>query len=77
MSDRIEAAEAITEKGHDKLKCYLYGRRVEKEMSDRLGPLLKPHRRVIDGREQISYPVGCAFCQFDVPCMDRNPVRST
>jgi hypothetical protein len=27
------------------------------------------------GREQISYPVGCAFCQFDVPCMDRNPVK--
>jgi epoxyqueuosine reductase len=69
-------ADAITEKGHDKLKCYLYGRRVEEEMRDRLGPILKPHRRVIDGQEQISYPVGCAFCQFDVPCMDRNPVPS-
>lgn len=67
-------ADAITEKGHDKLKCYLYGRRIEKEMNDRLKPILKPHRRVIDGHEQISYPVGCAFCQFDVPCMDRNPV---
>jgi hypothetical protein len=44
-------------------------------MNDRLKPILKPHRRVIDGREQISYPVGCAFCQFDVPCMDRNPVK--
>jgi epoxyqueuosine reductase len=70
-------ADAITEKGHDKLKCYLYGRRIETEMNDRLGPILKPHRRVIDGREQTSYPVGCAFCQFDVPCMDRNPVSST
>lgn len=70
-------AGAITEKGHDKLKCYLYGRRIEKEMNDRLGPILKPHRRVIDGHEQISHPVGCALCQFDVPCMDRNPTART
>lgn len=69
-------AGAITEQGHDKLKCYLYGRRIEKEMNDRVGRILKPHRRVIGGQEQISHPVGCAFCQFDVPCMDRNPVRS-
>lgn len=69
-------AGAITEDGHDKLKCYLYGRRIEKEMHARLGSILKPHRRVIDGQEQISHPVGCAFCQFDVPCMDRNPVAS-
>jgi epoxyqueuosine reductase QueG len=69
-------AGAITEYGHDKLKCYLYGRRIEKEMNARLEPILKPHRRVIDGCEQISHPVGCAFCQFDVPCMDRNPIKS-
>lgn len=68
-------ALAITEQGHDKVECYLYGRVVEEEMTSRLGAILKPHRRIIDGKEQISYPVGCAFCQFDVPCMDRNPVR--
>jgi len=44
-------------------------------MTARLGAVLKPHRRVIDGKEQISFPVGCAFCQFDVPCMDMNPVK--
>ncbi len=66
---------ALSEAGHDKVKCYLYGRVVEKEMNRRLEGRLKPHRRMIDGKEQISYPVGCALCQFGVPCMDKNPMR--
>jgi epoxyqueuosine reductase QueG len=69
-------ASAISNDGHDKLECYLYGRVVEKEMTSRLKGLLKPHLRYINGQEQWSYPVGCAFCQFDVPCMDKNPVKS-
>ncbi len=67
-------ADAITEAGHDKYKCYLYGRVIEKEMRDRLGPILKSHYRKVNGRDTTSYPVGCAFCQFGVPCMDRNPM---
>ena len=67
---------AISEQGHDKLKCYLYGQVVQKEMTQRLKDLLKPHLRYINGKEEWSYPVGCAFCQFDVPCMDRNPLKS-
>jgi epoxyqueuosine reductase QueG len=66
---------ALSREGHDKIKCWLFGRVVEQEMSHRLRGFLKAHRRLIDGKEQLSYPVGCALCQFGVPCMDRNPVR--
>jgi len=68
-------ADAISADGHDKLKCYLYGQTVQEEMTGRLGDQLKPHLRYINGQEQWSYPVGCAFCQFDVPCMEKNPVK--
>jgi epoxyqueuosine reductase QueG len=67
--------DAISEGGHDKLKCYLYGQIVQEEITGRLKELLKPHLRYINGEEQWSYPVGCAFCQFDVPCMRKNPVK--
>ena len=69
-------AEAINENGHDKVKCWTYGRVIEKEMTDRLGSLLKPHYRRVNDEDTTSYPVGCAFCQFGVPCTDRNPVRT-
>ena len=66
---------AITEKGHDKVKCRRLGTKIERIMNKRLGPILKPHYRRIDGQyfKQIP-PVGCAFCQFGVPCMDKNPM---
>jgi len=39
--------------------------------------LLKPTIRRVNGelRPPI-YPVGCAFCQFGVPCMDKNPTSN-
>ncbi len=67
---------ALSEDGHDKVKCYLWGQVVAKEMEQRLGPLLKPHYRNIGGHKQKSYPVGCALCQFGVPCTSKNPVKS-
>lgn len=67
---------AITEEGHNKLQCYLYGRVVEKEMGQRLQPILKPHHRRVNDEDTYSYPVGCAFCQFGVPCTDRNPMAA-
>jgi epoxyqueuosine reductase len=68
-------ADAISERGHDKLECWRYGRKVEAEMNKRLVSILKPHWRRIEGemREQKP-PVGCAFCQYGVPCMDKNPM---
>ena len=68
-------ADAITEQGHDKLKCYLQLKKIEGQMTGRVKSTLKPHLRVIEGRQETSYPVGCAFCQFDVPCMERNPQK--
>lgn len=67
---------AISEKGHDKAKCRVYIKKIREEMTGRLRSILKPHHRVIEGREEVSYPAGCAFCQFNVPCMERNPMRS-
>lgn len=69
-------ADAITaEEGHDKLKCWTYGRLVEKEMTERIGAsLLKRHYRNVNDTDTYSYPVGCAFCQFGVPCTAKNPM---
>jgi len=68
---------AITEKGHDKNKCYAYEQKVGRKVNKRIGEILKPHWRHIDGvwKEQLP-PVGCAFCQFNVPCMDTNPMAA-
>jgi epoxyqueuosine reductase len=66
--------QAITAEGHDKVKCRQYGVIVSKEMNKKFGKLLKPHERNVEGTVIVSYPVGCAFCQFKVPCMDRNPM---
>ncbi|MFW9817995.1 MAG: hypothetical protein ACFFE5_00170 [Candidatus Thorarchaeota archaeon] len=68
-------AHAIDENGHNKLKCYEYNRKIARIIFNRIGPILKPHTRRINWTlRPASYPVGCAFCQFDVPCMDKNPM---
>ena len=69
--------KAITKDGHDKIKCYEYGQKIARKMIQRIRPILKPHKRRINGilRPEV-YPVGCAFCQFDVPCMDKNPMAN-
>jgi len=71
-------ADAISEEGHDKFKCAKYEQFVAEEMNKQLGDILKPHWRRINGyyKKQVRDPVGCAFCQFNVPCMNRNPMNS-
>jgi epoxyqueuosine reductase QueG len=71
-------ADAISEEGHDKFKCAKYEQFVAEEMNKRLGNILKPHWRRINGyyKKQVRDPVGCAFCQFNVPCMNTNPMKS-
>ena len=70
-------AGAITAEGHDKFKCMSYYRTVGQEMRARpLGAILKPLRQRINGEVRIRYPVGCALCQFGVPCIDKNPMAS-
>jgi hypothetical protein len=67
-------AEAITEQGHDKERCSRHGRKIRDEMSKRpLGALLQQSYLVVNGETRTRYPVGCALCQFGVPCMDKNP----
>ena len=69
-------AGAITKDGHDKFKCWMYGQKVERYMRKRIGKLLKPHYRRLNGiYSQSQPPVGCALCQFGVPCTDMNPAR--
>ncbi|MFX1378048.1 MAG: hypothetical protein ACFFA4_03055 [Promethearchaeota archaeon] len=68
-------ANAIDENGHNKIKCQEYGKRIERKMINRIGSFLKPHQRRINWKlRPPSFPVGCAFCQFEVPCMDKNPM---
>ncbi len=68
-------AHAISENGHDKKKCFIYGQKIERKFRSRIGSILKPHFRYINGEwKEQRPPVGCAFCQFDVPCMDKNPM---
>ncbi|UCD01800.1 MAG: hypothetical protein JSV23_01915 [Promethearchaeota archaeon] len=65
---------AIDENGHNKNKCYEYGQKVARRIIARIGPILKPHIRCVNRKlRPPTFPVGCAFCQFGVPCMDRNP----
>ncbi len=70
-------AGAISEEGHNKNKCYFYGRKIERKMNLRLGSILKPHYRRISGEWNEQPPtVGCAFCQFGVHCMYKNPMAA-
>ncbi|MBU1864392.1 MAG: hypothetical protein KKH94_12075 [Candidatus Omnitrophica bacterium] len=41
-----------------------------------LKALLKPQHRRINGKKRVTYPVGCALCQFGVPCTDKNPMHT-
>ncbi|TKJ22756.1 MAG: hypothetical protein CEE43_05885 [Promethearchaeota archaeon Loki_b32] len=67
-------ANAIDENGHNKIKCRDYGQKIARKIIARIGPILKPHIRCVNWKlRPPSYPVGCAFCQFEVPCMDKNP----
>ena len=70
-------AHAISEKGHNKLKCWTNEQNIGRRVNLRLGSILKPHLRRINGEwREHKPPVGCAFCQFDVPCMDKNPMAN-
>ena len=66
--------DAIDENGHNKNTCYEYGQKIERKVIARIRPILKPHIRRVNGKlRPPTFPVGCAFCQFGVPCMDKNP----
>lgn len=67
-------AGAITERGHNKQRCSRHIRKVRDEICKRpLKSLLASSQLKINGEIRVRYPIGCALCQFGVPCMDRNP----
>jgi epoxyqueuosine reductase len=69
-------ALAISKDGHDKMKCNEYRLKVARRMIPRLEGILKPYSRRINWKDrEDNFPVGCGFCQFGVPCMDKNPTR--
>lgn len=69
-------ALAITEQGHDKIKCNEYRLKVARRIIPKLEDILKPYQRRINWKDrEDNFPVGCGFCQFGVPCMDKNPTR--
>ncbi|MFX0099847.1 MAG: hypothetical protein ACFFCS_09700 [Candidatus Hodarchaeota archaeon] len=74
--DRCPAG-AITATGHDKWKCWMFGQKVERKIYREYKSILKPHHRRLNGiySKTSKPPVGCALCQFGVPCMDKNPVK--
>jgi epoxyqueuosine reductase len=70
-------AKAITKEGHDKFKCAGYGRYIRENVIERLNEYIQPKWTRFNGTlRKRQPPVGCAFCQFNVPCMDKNPVKN-
>jgi epoxyqueuosine reductase QueG len=67
-------AGALTVDGHDKMKCLTYLQKVEQINRERLGSLLKEYHRKVNDSDTTYVPAGCAFCQFGVPCMSKNPM---
>ena len=68
---------ALNESGHDKIKCRAFGRQNAMKMQKKYGDLLHPSSIRVEGKiRNRRYPaVGCALCQFEIPCMDSNPMR--
>ena len=58
-------AGAITEKGHDKIKCHAYLRDTLGYSTDTLN----------DGYDNDKSVAGCGLCQTNVPCEFQNPTR--
>jgi ferredoxin len=66
---------AITREGHDKRKCSRFVRKMREKMEKRpVRNMMKPHYQRLNGIAKPVYRVGCALCQFGVPCTDKNPV---
>ncbi|MHC4235825.1 MAG: hypothetical protein ACYSUQ_11970 [Planctomycetota bacterium] len=65
---------ALTKDSHNKLLCELIRHRESARVGGELAPFLKPIKRRFMYLPVEDYPIGCAICQYDVPCMDRNPM---
>jgi epoxyqueuosine reductase QueG len=65
---------ALTKNSHNKLLCEVIRQRESARVRSELAPLLKPIKRRFMYVPVEERPIGCAVCQYDVPCMDKNPM---
>jgi epoxyqueuosine reductase QueG len=65
---------ALTEDSHHKILCELIRQWESAKVRSELAPFLKPITRRFMHVPVTERPIGCGVCQFDVPCMDRNPM---
>ncbi|MFT8315799.1 MAG: hypothetical protein ABF633_16355 [Clostridium sp.] len=64
---------AVSEYGHNKIICFKQRNRVRDEMRARLGGIIDDSIKHLCSKDNLR--AGCALCQFDVPCMDKNPTK--
>lgn len=65
---------ALTKEWHNKLLCEVTRQKESARVRGELTPFLKPITRRFLYVPVEECPIGCALCQYDVPCMDRNPM---
>jgi ferredoxin len=67
-------SRALTRDSHNKLLCELIRQKESARVRREIAPFLKPITRRFLHVPVKEHPIGCAICQYDVPCMDRNPM---
>lgn len=67
-------SRALTKDSHKKLLCELIRQKESARVRREIAPFLKPITRRFLYVPVKERPIGCAICQYDVPCMDRNPM---
>ncbi len=65
---------ALTTESHNKLLCEWIRQKQSASVRGELKPYLKPITRTFMHVPVTECPIGCAVCQYGVPCMDRNPM---
>ncbi|MFC1628480.1 hypothetical protein ACFL3H_05150 [Gemmatimonadota bacterium] len=66
--------QALTEHSHSKVLCEIARQKTTAGLRRELSPFLEPVARRFMYLPVKDKPIGCAICQYDVPCMARNPM---
>jgi ferredoxin len=67
-------SRALTKDSHNKLLCELIRHRESARVREELAPFLKSIKRRFMHVRVKDRPIGCGMCQYNVPCMDKNPM---
>ncbi len=65
---------ALSKGVHRKLRCELIRQRESARVRTEIKPFLKSIKRRFLYVPVEERPIGCGLCQYDVPCMDKNPM---